>query len=70
MRSMLIGVLDLIADATARITAVDLALTAERDFWLSEVELQRAMSGVGVSAVAVQSGLQTGFRPGVTFHEH
>lgn len=67
---MLIGVLDLIADATARITAVDLALMAERDFWLAEVELQRSMSGVGVSAVAVQSGMQTGFRPGDAYHEH
>lgn len=67
---MLIGVLDLIADATARITAVDLALAAERDFWLAEVELQRAMSGVGISAVAVQSGVQTSFRPGDTYHEH
>ena len=46
---MLVGVLDLVTDATERINAVQAALDAERDFWLAEVELQRAMSGVGVS---------------------
>jgi len=67
---MLIGVLDLVADATARINAVNAALDAERDFWLAEVELQRAMSGVGVSAVTLTPGAQSGFRPGAAYHVH
>jgi outer membrane protein TolC len=67
---MLIGVLDLVADATARINAVNAALDAERDFWLAEVELQRAMSGVGVSSVTLTPGAQSGFRPGAAYHVH
>jgi len=67
---MLIGVFDLVADATERINAVNAALDAERDFWLAEIEVQRAMSGVGVSAVAVQAGAQSGFRPGTAYHVH
>ena len=67
---MLVGVFDLVADATERINAVDAALGTERDFWLAEIELQRAMSGVGVSAVAAQPGVQGGFRPGTAYHVH
>ena len=67
---MLVGVLDLVADATERINAVNAALDTERDFWLAEVELQRAMSGVGVSGVAAQPGVQGGFRPGAAYHVH
>ena len=67
---MLIGVLDLVADAAQRINAVNAALDAERDFWLAEIELQRAMAGVGVSAVASQAGGPSGFQPGATYHVH
>ncbi len=67
---MLVGVLDLVTDATERINAVNAALFADRDFWLAEVELQRAMSGVGISAVGIQPGLQGGFRPGAAYHVH
>ncbi len=67
---MLVGVLDLVADATERINAVNAALDTERDFWLAEVELQRAMSGVGVSGVSVQLGVQGGYRPGAAYHVH
>ncbi len=67
---MLVGVLDLVADATERINAVNAALDTERDFWLAEIELQRAMSGVGVSGVAAQAGVQGGFRPGAAYHVH
>ncbi|HEX9876392.1 MAG TPA: TolC family protein [Gammaproteobacteria bacterium] len=66
---MLIGVIDLVADVTERINAVNAALDAERDFWLAEVELQRAMSGVGVPAAALP-GVQSGFRPGAAYHVH
>ena len=67
---MLLGVFDLVTDATERINAVNAALQAQRNFWLAEVELQRALSGVGVSAVVAQQGLDDGFRPGATYHVH
>lgn len=68
---MLIGVLDLVADATERINAVTLALDAERDFRFAEIELQRAMSGVGVSAAAAARPWAAGrFRPGTAYHVH
>jgi outer membrane protein TolC len=67
---MLVGVFDLVADATERINAVNAALEAERDFWLAEVELQRAMSGVGVPALTLQAGAPSGFRPGARYHVH
>ena len=67
---MLIDVFDLVSDATARINAVNAALAADRDFWLAEVELQRAMAGVGVPAGSVQPGASGGFRPGTAFHVH
>lgn len=56
---MLIGVMDLISDATERTNAVSAALNSQRNFWLAEIELQRAMSGVGVSAVAPPNGTNT-----------
>ncbi len=67
---MLIGVLDLVTDATERINAVTVALDAQRDFWLAEVDLQRSMSGVGVSAVTAQPGAQRGYTPGAAYHVH
>ena len=66
---MLIGVLDLIVDATERTNAVSAALDAERDFWLAEIELQRAMAGVGVSAQTLPGAPST-FRPGAAYHVH
>lgn len=67
---MIIGVLDLVADAAQRINAVNAALDAERDFWLAEIELQRAMAGVGISAVAPLPGAPSGFQPGASYHVH
>ena len=66
---MLIGVLDLISDAIERTNAVSAALDAQRDFWLAEIELQRAMSGVGVSARTLPGAPST-FRPGAAYHVH
>lgn len=66
---MLVGVADLVADVTERINAVNATLDAERDFWLAEVELQRALAGVGVPA-ALTPGTQGGFRPGAAYHVH
>lgn len=67
---MLIDVFDLVSDATERINAVNATLTADRNFWLAEVELQRAMTGVGIPAGAVQPEAASGFRPGTAFHIH
>ena len=67
---MLVGVFDLVTDATERIDVVNSALEAKKVFWLAEVELQRAMAGVGVSAVSIEEGQQNGFRPGATYHVH
>ena len=67
---MLIDVFGLVADATARINAVNAALEAQRNYWLAEVELQRAMSGVGIAAGTVQPSAQGGFRPGTAYHVH
>ena len=66
---MIIGVLDLVSDATERTNAVSAALDAERDFWLAEIELQRAMSGVGVPAGTLP-GAPSAFRPGAAYHVH
>src|SRR5690606_38736853 len=52
---MLISVFDLIADATDRVNAVHAAFGALRDFWLAEVDLQRAMSGAGARPIGTQS---------------
>ena len=67
---MLIDVFDLVADATRRISAVNAALDAQRNFWLAEVELQRAMSGVGRPGETVQPGAVGGYQPGTAFHVH
>jgi outer membrane protein TolC len=66
---MLVGVSDLVVDVTERINAVNAALDAERDFWLAEVELQRAMAGVGMPAAAALPGA-SGFQPGAAYHVH
>lgn len=66
---MLIGVFDLITDVTERVNAVTAALDAERDFWLAEIELQRAMAGVGMPAAAALPGAG-GFQPGAAYHVH
>ena len=67
---MLIDVFHLVADATERINAANAALEAQRDFWLAEVEFQRAMAGVGTPAGTLQPGVSGGFRPGTAFHVH
>ena len=67
---MLIDVFDLVADAARRIGAVNAALDAQRNFWLAEVELQRAMAGVGIAAGTAQPAVQGGFRPGTAYHVH
>jgi hypothetical protein len=67
---MLIGVFDLIADAAARIDAVNNALDAERSFWLAEVDLQQALTGVGTPAPGGRSRLASGFGVPSLQHVH
>lgn len=67
---MLIDVFGLVTDAAGQISAVNAALDAQRDFWLAEVELQRAMAGVGFPAGTAQPTAQGGFRPGTVYHVH
>ncbi len=67
---MLVGTLELVTDITERLTTENLALEAMKNYWLSEVELQRAMAGVGISAITIQNDIQSGFRPGATYHVH
>lgn len=42
---MLVGVMDLLADARAQARAVSAALNAQRDFWLAESELSQSLLG-------------------------
>ncbi len=50
---MLIGVFELLADARVQITTVTAAIEAQRDFWLAQAELDRALIGPpGLDAVA------------------
>lgn len=67
---MLIDVFGLVTDAAGQISAVNAALDAQRIFWLAEVELQRAMAGVGFPAGTAQPTAQGGFRPGTVYHVH
>lgn len=42
---MLIGVFELLADARSQIAAVNMAIEAQRDYWLAEADLQMALLG-------------------------
>jgi outer membrane protein TolC len=44
---MLVGVFELLADARAQISSVNTAIEAQRDFWLTETDLQAAINGTG-----------------------
>jgi outer membrane protein TolC len=44
---MLVGVFELLADARAQIGSVNAAIEAQRDFWLTETDLQAAVNGTG-----------------------
>jgi outer membrane protein TolC len=44
---MLVGVFELLADARAQISSVNNAIEAQRDFWLTETDLQAAVNGTG-----------------------
>ena len=43
--AMLIGVFELLADARAQIVSVQASISALRDFWLADIDLQRALLG-------------------------
>ena len=42
---MLAGVFELLSDSRDQINSVDAAITAQRDFWIADTELQAAMNG-------------------------
>jgi outer membrane protein TolC len=67
---MLIGVFDLIADAADRINTVNIALDAERSFWLAEIDLQQALTGVGTPAPGGRSRVASGFGVPSLQHVH
>lgn len=46
---MLASVFDLLADARVQINAVNAAITAQRDYWLAETDLQLAINGSGAA---------------------
>ena len=50
---MLVGVFELLADARAQITSVNAAIEAQRDYWLSEADLQAAINGAGGSSAVL-----------------
>lgn len=64
---MLASVFDLIADAGEKVTVVAGALQAQREFWLSEVDLQQALAGMGRrserSGAVAPSGMSMPNRP-------
>lgn len=53
---MLMSVFELLADARAQITGVNTAITAQRDFWIAETDLQAAINGGGGSTVSLSAG--------------
>ncbi|MGI4845730.1 MAG: TolC family protein [Janthinobacterium lividum] len=53
---MLMSVFELLADARAQITGVNTAITAQRDFWIAETDLQAAINGSGGSTVSLSAG--------------
>ena len=61
---MLIGVMDLLADARAQARAVSAALNAQRDFWLAESELSQSLLGpVGLTATGTASTVSPAAAP-------
>jgi len=51
---MLIGVFELLADARDQIGSVNAAIEAQRDYWLTETDLQMAINGSGGGATALR----------------
>ncbi|WP_377160013.1 TolC family protein [Roseateles sp. UC29_93] len=63
---MLIGVMDLLADARAQARAVSATLNAQRDFWLAESELSQSLLGPlrdGATAASSSSSSSTAGAP-------
>ena len=57
---MLIGVFELLADARLQIASVNNAITAQRDFWLAQADLEMALIGKPSLALAAGPALATG----------
>ena len=57
---MLIGVFELLADARLQITSVNNAITALRDFWIAQADLDMALIGTPSLAAAAGPAMATG----------
>ena len=56
---MLISIFELLADARQQVAAVNASIEALRDFWISEANLQMAMTGKSPSSMSLGSGMQS-----------
>lgn len=56
---MLVGVFELLSDARDQINSVNAAIEAQRDFWLSETDLQMAINGSGRAVTEMRSKAAT-----------
>ena len=54
---MLVSIFELLADARQQIAAVNAYIEALRDFWLSETNLQMAMTGKSPGALSLGGGM-------------
>ena len=54
---MLIGVWDLLADTRAQVAAVNVAIQAQKDFWVAESNLQITLNGRGTGATSVSKNV-------------
>lgn len=53
---MLSSVFDLLAETRSHVAAVNEAITAQRDFWIADTDLQTALTGTSPGALATLSG--------------
>jgi hypothetical protein len=51
---MLASVFELLSDSREQMTSVNAAISAQRDFWIAETELQTAINGGGGRLTALR----------------
>jgi outer membrane protein TolC len=56
---MLISIFELLADARQQVAAVNAYIEALRDFWISEANLQMAMTGKSPGSMSLSGGMQS-----------
>lgn len=57
---MLASVFELLTDARTQISSVNAAIEAQRDYWLSETDLQAAINGTGGASTQISSARASG----------